>query len=749
MSSVSSDLLSVARESPLRGSIRGNLTEWAKCALGPLDQEPAAHHQALIRELEEISTGANTRLVVLMPPGSAKSTYAKEYVDARLVRAGDSMSGLLVLAGDPAVALGAATRGYVDGQVARSLLTWGGTMTGPIGLAGDPTAALQAATKEYVDARVYRSGDSLTGPLMLAGTPSTALQAATKAYVDACLARSGDTMTGFLVLSGDPAVALGAATKRYTDAQVARSLLTVGGTMTGPLIMSDLFTGSGVPTLLAATRAQSAVGDNPLVSSSMTLAFAGGAGSSNINGLLTTNVGSSLNSSGNAVDGPGTEVYSLVSYLNSSALRPLGASPIAAQHVSMQSASTRTLPPGGVPAGRQMAQIWALRLPTIDKTNLPSSIANSLTGNETDLNANNVDDANGRFGLQLCLSEAIPLASGGYPLEWAVGINTSTSATSQFKWMLNLQGNYSIAVIDTRNAFPNGTAGAPPEIITALTSPATSVHVSNVLPFTSAGVYGNPVSATNTSQIKIGLDIYTQVGFSFDGAGLQSGTVILSTTVSIADGTVGSTLTNCSRTIWLASGQQIAFDYGGAINIFFDTNINALHHTSAISADGGLLLDHNSSTMLFWDAAAFGSSGGGHLQGNLLVSGALYALNGLTVGGSSYLSGSVSIANAATFLSTSIFQGAAVMSGGLTVSAGQVIAKGGMSVTGGLSVGAGTIGLPTYAVASLPQAAIGSLAYATNGRKTGEAAGVGTGVLVVGGSTGQWVSVMSGTAVLT
>jgi hypothetical protein len=315
--------------------------------------------------------------------------------------------------------------------------------------------------------------------------------------------------------------------------------------------------------------------------------------------------------------------------------------------------------------------------------------------------------------------------------------------------MLNLQGNYSIAVIDTRNAFSNGTAGAPPEIITALTSPATSVHVSNVLPFTSAGVYGNPVSATNTSQIKIGLDIYTQVGFSFDGAGLQSGTVILSTTVSIADGTVGSTLTNCSRTIWLASGQQIAFDYGGAINIFFDTNINALHHTSAISADGGLLLDHNSSTMLFWDAAAFSSSGGGHLQGNLLVSGALYALNGLTVGGSSYLTGSVSIANAATFLSTSIFQGAAVMSGGLTVSAGQVIAKGGMSVTGGLSVGTGTIGLPTYAVANLPQAAIGSLAYATNGRKTGEAAGVGTGVLVVGGSTGQWVSVMSGTAVLT
>jgi predicted phage terminase large subunit-like protein len=76
MTSVPPDLLGVGHEAPFRGTIRGSLTEWTRCALGPLDQEPAAHHQALIRELEEISTGANTRLVVLMPPGSAKSTYA-------------------------------------------------------------------------------------------------------------------------------------------------------------------------------------------------------------------------------------------------------------------------------------------------------------------------------------------------------------------------------------------------------------------------------------------------------------------------------------------------------------------------------------------------------------------------------------------------------------------------------------------------------------------------------------------------
>jgi len=88
------------------------------------------------------------------------------------------------------------------------------------------------------------------------------------------------------------------------------------------------------------------------------------------------------------------------------------------------------------------------------------------------------------------------------------------------------------------------------------------------------------------------------------------------------------------------------------------------------------------------------------------------------------------------------------MAAGLTISSGALVAKGGASVTGGLSVGGGTIALPTYAVASLPSTVAGALAYATNGRKTGEAAGAGSGVLVVGGSGGQWISVMSGTAVL-
>ncbi len=49
------------------------LAAWAKLALEPL--RPAAHHLRLIGELERLEAGEIDRLMVLMPPGSAKSTY--------------------------------------------------------------------------------------------------------------------------------------------------------------------------------------------------------------------------------------------------------------------------------------------------------------------------------------------------------------------------------------------------------------------------------------------------------------------------------------------------------------------------------------------------------------------------------------------------------------------------------------------------------------------------------------------------
>jgi predicted phage terminase large subunit-like protein len=64
----------ICGESGDRADVRGALDEWARSVL-PNGQTPAAHHTALIKELNDICEGTTDRLMVLMPPGSAKSTY--------------------------------------------------------------------------------------------------------------------------------------------------------------------------------------------------------------------------------------------------------------------------------------------------------------------------------------------------------------------------------------------------------------------------------------------------------------------------------------------------------------------------------------------------------------------------------------------------------------------------------------------------------------------------------------------------
>jgi predicted phage terminase large subunit-like protein len=59
-----------------RRTIRQHLTAWTEYALAPFGQKPARHHGFLIGELERVERGELDRLMVFMPPGSAKSTYA-------------------------------------------------------------------------------------------------------------------------------------------------------------------------------------------------------------------------------------------------------------------------------------------------------------------------------------------------------------------------------------------------------------------------------------------------------------------------------------------------------------------------------------------------------------------------------------------------------------------------------------------------------------------------------------------------
>jgi hypothetical protein len=85
----------------------------------------------------------------------------------------------------------------------------GSSMSGLLTLSADPTAALHAATKQYVDSEIAT-----------AVTPFITTTAASSQFVDV----SGDTMTGQLTLSSDPVVGLHAATKQYVDSGIAAAL---------------------------------------------------------------------------------------------------------------------------------------------------------------------------------------------------------------------------------------------------------------------------------------------------------------------------------------------------------------------------------------------------------------------------------------------------------------------------------------------------------------------------------------------
>ena len=191
---------------------------------------------------------------LVTPSGSGTSARLGDLAANTLPLSGGTLTGALLLAADPAVNLQAATKQYVDAQVATTLPRTGGTLIGPITLAADPTASLHAASKRYVDAQASNAlptaGGTLTGALMLPTDPSTPLQAATKHYVDARILRSGDTLTGPLTLASDPSVPLQAATKGYVDTRVTGALPITGGTLSGSLILS----GDPTASLQAATK---------------------------------------------------------------------------------------------------------------------------------------------------------------------------------------------------------------------------------------------------------------------------------------------------------------------------------------------------------------------------------------------------------------------------------------------------------------------------------------------------------------
>jgi len=181
-------------------------------------------------------------LILASDPAAPLQASTKQYVDLHVMRNGDTLTGALYLAANPTAPLQAATKQYIDNQFLTAITAAGGTFTGPVILTSVPTLATQAATKQYADGKLSRSGDTLTGALLLASDPVVSTQAATKNYVDTqlltSLPRSGGSLSGSLALSADPTSPVQAATKNYVDAQVTKALPIAGGSLTGLLSLA-------------------------------------------------------------------------------------------------------------------------------------------------------------------------------------------------------------------------------------------------------------------------------------------------------------------------------------------------------------------------------------------------------------------------------------------------------------------------------------------------------------------------------
>jgi hypothetical protein len=134
----------------------------------------------------------------------------QQLADSAVSLGGSTMTGLLVLSGNPTVALGAATKQYVDNSISgignAYVAIAGSTMTGSLILNADPTVALGAATKQYVDAvntslttalngKLSLTGGTMSGAINMGGTqinnlatPTASTDAATKGYIDTIMA---------------------------------------------------------------------------------------------------------------------------------------------------------------------------------------------------------------------------------------------------------------------------------------------------------------------------------------------------------------------------------------------------------------------------------------------------------------------------------------------------------------------------------------------------------------------------------
>lgn len=176
------------------------------------------------------------------------TSSVQDQLSARLQLSGGTMTGPLVLAGNPVASNDAVNKDYVDTRDALKVAKSGDTMTGYLVLHADPVSPAQAATKKYVDDTVNNHASDAS--LHITASQNTFLDAITvtaaevnhlegvtasvQSQINDRLPLIGGTMTGPIQLpAATPTQNTEATNKAYVDAQVALKLNLTGGVMTG------------------------------------------------------------------------------------------------------------------------------------------------------------------------------------------------------------------------------------------------------------------------------------------------------------------------------------------------------------------------------------------------------------------------------------------------------------------------------------------------------------------------------------
>jgi len=201
-----------------------------------------------------MKVGDGTSAFSALPYASASSTTinaaTQAALDAKVALAGGTMTGLLLLSGDPVDDLGAVPKQYADNindtlstSLSGKLALAGGTLTGFLSLHDDPTSAMHAVPKQYVDTnvntKVSKSGDTMTGALVLSGDPAADLHAVPRQYVT-----GGDYLT---TVGGSSAYA-GKVVKLNASGVIDSSLVPVNATYLGTVNVTVAYGLSGTYT---------------------------------------------------------------------------------------------------------------------------------------------------------------------------------------------------------------------------------------------------------------------------------------------------------------------------------------------------------------------------------------------------------------------------------------------------------------------------------------------------------------------